>query len=358
MLKRLRWMWLFFVVVMLSSCTDDSDSGEISNGDTDLTEVTEESDASEASDSDIEYTFHELLPIPDEGNLADPCVLKVDGTWYLYGTHRSTGFEVWFSDDLKHWEQGETIWTPTLPWQTDHPLCGMWAPHVERAGDTYYLYYTANCRIGVAKADSPLGPFEEVYDHPLIGNGYGGVGDGELAHDIVQDWDDLAIDAFTLQVSDDSLVFYYTGFTPLSTIYAQRMEDFVTVSGEPVLLLEPEVSSWEGFVREGAWVLENEGRFHLMYSGNMFETVDYGIGVATATEPLGPFVRDTRNPILKSNVETGIYGPGHHSVVQGAHNDQLIFYHTKVSSEEGEGRLVRYGPLWFDEEGRVEVEQP
>ena len=173
-----------------------------------------------------------------------------------------------------------------------------------------------------------------------------------------RDWDDLSIDAFVLQVSDGSLILYYTGFTPLSTIYAQRMDDFLTVSGEPVLMLEPEVSSWEGFVREGAWVLEHEGSFHLMYSGNMFEKLEYGIGVAVALDPLGPFTRDIRNPILKSNVETGVYGPGHHSVVEGAYGDQLIFYHTKVSSEDGEGRLVRYGPLEFDEQGRVNVEQP
>ena len=54
----------------------------MSNGDTDVVETEELAGDSEAndSDSDIEYVFHEVLPIPDEGHVADPCVLKVDGT--------------------------------------------------------------------------------------------------------------------------------------------------------------------------------------------------------------------------------------------------------------------------------------
>ncbi len=361
--------WTSLLVMLLMSLAliacdgDDSDTdsvdGDEDDSESDGDQITEDGDTETEWESDIEYAFHQVLPIPENGNLADPCVLLVDGVWYLYGTHHQTrGFEVWYSEDLTTWEQGDTIWSPTQPWQTEDSICGMWAPHVEYTGDAFYLYYTANCRIGVARSDSPLGPFVDLYDHPLIGNGYGGVGDGELVGEMTRDWDDLAIDAFLLQASDGSLVIYYTGFTPLSTIYAQRMSDFETTSDEPVLLLEPEVSGWEGLVREGAWVLERDGLFHLMYSGNIYETLDYAIGVATASDPLGPFTRDERNPILQSHVETGIYGPGHHSVAPGAYGDQLIFYHTKVAPEDGEERLVRYGPLWFDDDGKIQVEQP
>lgn len=306
----------------------------------------------------ITYDFHVPLPIPDHGSLADPHVIKVDDTWYLYGTHSQTGFEVWSSSDLSIWVEGPTVWSPTLPWQTRADQCGMWAPHVQSTADGYYLYYTANCRIGVAHSKSPLGPFEEVHQVPLVGNGQGGIGDGELADDPLYDWDDMAIDAFLLQNSQGALLLYFTALSPLSELYGVPMSDFVTLQGAPTKLLAAEVQSWEGLIREGAWVIERGGKYHLMYSGNQYDTVDYGVGVASSLSPLGPFVRDERNPILKSNLATEIFGPGHHSVVAGANNDLILFYHTKVESTRGDARLVRYGPLWFDAAGTLQVEQP
>jgi len=309
-------------------------------------------------DQDIQYSFHTPLPIPDEGSIADPCVVRVGCTWYLYATHSQTDLQVWYSDDLTNWTEGPTIWTPTQPWQTEDNLCGIWAPHVEPNWDGFYLYYTANCRIGVAFSESPTGPFVDIYDHPLVGNGYGGVGDGVLHGNSLQDFDDLAIDPFVLRTAGSETFLFHNTFNPVSTISAQRMTDLRTVEGSPQVMLEPELESWEGFIREGAFVLENEGKFHLMYSGNMFDMPEYGIGVATADEPLGPYTRDPRNPILKTNMETGIYGPGHNGVATGVHGEWLIFYHTKIEAAQSDTRQVRYGPLWFDDEGNLNVEQP
>jgi len=301
----------------------------------------------------IHYRFHTVLPIPDEGSLADPHVIKLGDTWYLYATHSQEGFEVWTSQDLENWEEGSTIWEPTLGWQVRGGLCGMWAPHVEPAGDLFYLYYSANCRIGVAVADSPLGPFLEVSPHPLVGNGHGGIGDGVLVDDLLYDWSNFAIDAFLLQQQGGQKFLYFTAMSPLSEIHVVPMADFVTVAGPPTRVLEADVHSWEGIIREGAWVMERDDQFMLMYSGNQSESVDYGIGVATAPSPLGPFVRDSRNPLLRADPANGFFGPGHHSVVPGAHDDLLFFYHTKVSAERDHDRRLRYGLLWFAEDGRV-----
>jgi len=309
-------------------------------------------------DTDLEYQFHQLLPMPDEGWMADPHVIRVGCTWYLYATHSQVDLQVWYSDDLTNWIQGPTIWAPTQDWQTEGNLCGIWAPHVEPAGDKFFLYYSANCRIGVAVANDPLGPFVDVYDHPLVGNGYGGVGDGQLVNDLFLDYDDLAIDAFVLQTAGGQRILFHNAFTPASTVHAQEMPDFVSVSGKPLVMIEPDLNSWEGFIREGTWVLEHEGVFHLMYSGNDCFTAEYAIGVATATNPMGPYVRDPRNPILQKNPESEFWGPGHHSVTYDATGKPLMFYHTKTTPAQGEDRLVRYGPLWFDELGRVNVEQP
>ena len=188
---------------------------------------------------------------------------------------------------------------------------------MEPAGDKFFLYYSANCRIGVAVANDPLGPFVDVYDHPLVGNGYGGVGDGQLVNDLFLDYDDLAIDAFVLQTAGGQRILLHNAFTPASTVHAQEMPDFVSVSGKPLVMIEPDLNSWEGFIREGTWVLEHEGVFHLMYSGNDCFTAERdrrgdrhqsdGIVCPRSQEP---------HPAKESGKR--ILGPGHHSVTYDA----------------------------------------
>ena len=95
-----------------------------------------------------------------------------------------------------------------------------------------------------------------------------------------------------------------------------------------------------------------------LITNHFAQTVKYALGVAHADAPGGPFERYPDNPILETKVEAGIYGPGHHSVVQGAREDLLIFYHTKASEEVEWNRRIRYAPLFFDENGFVRVEQP
>ena len=50
----------------------------------------------------------------DEVALADPSVVKVEDTWYLYGTTDAEGFEMWSSTDLERWTYGGVVWKPTV----------------------------------------------------------------------------------------------------------------------------------------------------------------------------------------------------------------------------------------------------
>ena len=91
--------------------------------------------------------------------------------------------------------------------------------------------------------------------------------------------------------------------------------------------------------------MEREGRFCYLYSGNFANTENYGVGAAWSDSPFGPFERQSDNPILHKSIDpaAGFWGPGHHSVVEGAYNDILMFYHTKVSREKGfEGMVSGY----------------
>lgn len=89
---------------------------------------------------------------------ADPFVLLHDGVYYLYSTNAPDGFRVFTSTDMGTW--------------TDRGCClraedvqgewGFWAPEVMVRGGKFYMIYVANEHLGIAVADSPLGPFRQA----------------------------------------------------------------------------------------------------------------------------------------------------------------------------------------------------
>jgi hypothetical protein len=74
-------------------------------------------------------------------------------------------------------------------------------------------------------------------------------------------------------------------------IRAQRLSAHgVSFIGEPTEVLANDLG-WEGHLIEGPWVTRQQGRYWLFYAGNDFCTPAYGIGVAVADHPLGPYVK-------------------------------------------------------------------
>jgi beta-xylosidase len=81
---------------------------------------------------------------------------------------------------------------------------------------------------------------------------------------------------------------------------------------------------WEGHLIEGPFVTRHEGRYWLFYAGNDFSTPSYGIGVAVADHPLGPFTKQGE-PLLRSTREW--LAPGHASVAPGLDGKPQLFFH-------------------------------
>jgi arabinan endo-1,5-alpha-L-arabinosidase len=107
-------------------------------------------------------------------------------------------------------------------------------------------------------------------------------------------------------------------------IRAQRIaDDGRSLLGESSLVLTND-QDWEGHLIEGPFVTLQDGRYWLFYAGNDFSTPAYGIGVAVADHPLGPY-RKQEQPLLQSTREW--VAPGHASVAPGVDGRPQLFFH-------------------------------
>jgi hypothetical protein len=133
-------------------------------------------------------------------------------------------------------------------------------------------------------------------------------------------------------------------------IRAQRLgtegESFV---GEPTLVLANDLD-WEGHLIEGPWLTRQQGRYWLFYAGNDFCTPAYGIGVAVADHPLGPYVKQP-GPLLRSTPSWS--APGHASVAPGLDGTPQLFFHAYFPGRGGynEFRALLTAKLSFGADG-------
>ena len=115
-------------------------------------------------------------------------------------------------------------------------------------------------------------------------------------------------------------------------MYAQPLSpDGQRLVGERTKVLEND-QAWEAHLVEGMWVTEHDQRYYLFYAGNDFSTADYGIGVAVAPTPLGPY-RKMPEPLLRSTAEW--WGPGHPSVAAGPDGRPWLFLHAFAPGRTG-----------------------
>jgi len=107
-------------------------------------------------------------------------------------------------------------------------------------------------------------------------------------------------------------------------IRSQRIaDDGRSLLGEDTIVLTND-QDWEGHLIEGPFVTFQNGRYWLFYAGNDFSTPAYGIGVAVADHPLGPY-RKQEQPLLRSTREW--VAPGHASVAPGLDGRPQLFFH-------------------------------
>lgn len=239
---------------------------------------------------------------------ADPFVLLHDGVYYLYSTNAPDGFRVFTSTDMGTWtDRGYCLRAEDV--QGDR---WFWAPEVMVRGGKFYMVYVANEHLGIAVADSPLGPFRQAEKRWLN--------------------EQNEIDGHFFVDEDGTVYLFFVRFENGNVLYCAKMrEDLLSYDPDTVTFLFRAEDEWElrdCSVVEGPFVLKHKGKYYLTYSANHTRCEDYAVGCAVADHPMGPYRRVSYNPILKKNDR--VNGTGHHSFTTSKDGRELVcVYHAR-----------------------------
>lgn len=242
--------------------------------------------------------------------LADVSALWHEGVWYLYPSVDMA----WVSRD-----HGAT-------WK-HHPLNVRdlgYAPTIVKHRNRFLLMASDS---QIYAADNPLGPFEPIGKMQLVRN-------GKMPS---------FIDPMLFS-DDDKRLFYYWGCSPTGGIWGVELDanDPTKPIGEPKELIRfaPDIFPWEavgawnqnskvGWM-EGAWLLKHQGKYYLTFSAGGTENRTYAMGCYIGDSPLGPFLAQSNNPILRT-IDGLVTGTAHGCVVAGPDNQLWTFYTVRAA---------------------------
>lgn len=237
----------------------------------------------------------------------------------------------------------------------------IWAPEIHFVRGAWYVYFAA-------------APSREIKDDLFQHRMY--AISTTAANPLEGKWGDVqqidtGMDTFCLDATVFELegVLYYLwaqkeqGIRGNSNLYIAPMQNPLELAGEPVRLTVPEYE-WE---KRGFWV--NEGPAVVMHGQRIFVTysasatdANYAMGLLWAD--VGADLLNAENwqkspvPVLTSDPERGIYGPGHNSftVSEDGVTDMLVYHARTTDQIEGDplwnpNRHTFVKPLAWDDKG-------
>eukprot|EP00927_Polykrikos_kofoidii_P052903 TRINITY_DN4693_c0_g1_i1.p1 TRINITY_DN4693_c0_g1~~TRINITY_DN4693_c0_g1_i1.p1 ORF type:complete len:558 (-),score=43.34 TRINITY_DN4693_c0_g1_i1:60-1538(-) len=269
----------------------------------------------------------------------DPGVNRIGAWFYMVATGKGRdggAFPLLRSENLVAWEEIGTVFPSGEPpvWSANTDF---WAPEIhEVANGKIHVYFTARdyqgaLHLGVAVADTPIGPYTDPLGAPLISDPFWAIDasyfsdpesqkqyllwkiDGN-AHRVPSVLKMCELDASGIKIAEGSV------------------EHELLRSSEP----------WEAGVVEGPWLMKRGTFYYLFYSGGCFANANYCVGVARATALVGPYTK-CGAPILCSG--RGWAGPGHCVVIPTEAGDVMV-YHAHQSSKINHVDSVVDSPRW------------
>jgi hypothetical protein len=280
-----------------------------------------------------------LSPLTTAG-YGDPAVLKTEEGYYLVATSNDApdAFPVLHSHDLEAWShRGFVFPAGDAPRWTAHGrnVSDFWAPEMAKCGDEYWLVYTARqpsnaLALGLAKAPHPTGPWRDL-GHPLIStHAFNTTG---LPADPDQPvLSGGVIDSHIFIDTNGERYLFWKRDTngvwprPLARLLRQQPQLiellFTSESDRRTAEFAAAIEPWADLRRPAERFLLMEPLMQAVLDD--FGTPAYGIGVAVADHPLGPYKKQI-DPLLQST--RSWWAPGHASVAPGLDEKPQLFFH-------------------------------
>ncbi len=283
------------------------------------------------------------------GYFADPTIQKYGDTWYLYtttdGIKLASGEpQIWISKDFVNWFNYE------MDMRIPEGLTNVWAPDVFRGSDGRYYYYMGNCQRGCNiygyASESPMGPWLPVKN-------------GEAVIEVGTGIEHLpALDAQFL-VDDDGSVYSYFG--TWSTSFGGMGWAKIDPNDNYTILDEGSIPlSQIPHAFEAAYPIKRNGKYFLMYSAGNCHLSSYAVHYAVSDSPTGPFSYRDNSPVLETNEDGTIDGPGHHSVLKTEEGEYYMLYHRHDNPHSSGGmfRQVSADPMHFADDSTIMKVEP
>ncbi len=205
----------------------------------------------------------------------------------------------------------------------------IWAPEIHNIGGKWYVYFTS----APAEHIWEIRPYVLECDdlNPLTGT-------WEEKGKIELSWESFSLDATTFaHKGKHYLVWTQRGHAPYdgTNIYIAEMDSPTSITGEAVMLTYPDFE-WEtrGYrVNEAPAVLISHGKVFLTYSASKTDA-NYCLGMLTADEDANLLDPESwtksKEPVLQTNPENDVYGPGHNcfTTTRDGKTD-IIVYHAR-----------------------------
>jgi beta-xylosidase len=288
-------------------------------------------------------------PILD-GFTADPSIRVFGDTYYVYPTSDkpnwlTTDFSVWSSRDLVTWKKERMVLDVAhdLKWAN----LRAWAPDcIERDG-TFFFYFCAEGKVGVATGRSPAGPFVDALGKPLLDR----KADARFTTN--------TIDPYPF-IDDDGQAYLYWGNGAERANALRLTRDMLAVEGD--LIDIPIKGRSSGVVvdfREGVVVFKRAGRYYFMWSVDDARSDDYRVAYGTASSPLGPVTIPAEGSLVLAKHGL-VKGTGHHSVVNVPGTDRWYVAYHRHAIPDGSGykRETCLARMEFNPDGSIRPIDP
>lgn len=301
------------------------------------------------------------------GYFADPEILYAEktGKYYLYPTTdgivgwKNHNFKVYSSEDMKTWTcngvmfdlQKDCSWASQKAWAP----CIIERKYTGKSGKTtykYFYYFVADEKIGVAVADNPEGPFKDALGRPLISQRPEGVKGGAV----------IDPDVFCDPQSGKYYLYWGNGFLAVSELN----DDMISIKEGSTRLLINRNQKGRYHYNEATYVFYRNGKYYFTWSENDTRSPNYQVRYAISDSSTSLTGQVEKKVLLAKNGRQGIWGTGHHSVIQKLGTDEwYIVYHRfsrpdaiKKGWDAGYYREICIDRLYFNEDGTLQPVKP